>query len=144
MNRIILLFIIFFSASSSYGAELIFNIEKFDTNEGQVLVFLYDKNSQKDFPKSPKKAVCTKQTKIENLKAKVICNNVINGEYAAVVVHDSNGNGKMDHNFIGMPKEQFGFSNNFTPFLSPPKFKDCSFKVQEKLVNINVKMQYIF
>jgi uncharacterized protein (DUF2141 family) len=37
---------------------------------------------------------------------------VPHGEYAIAVFVDVNGNGKMDKNFLGIPKEQYGFSNN--------------------------------
>jgi uncharacterized protein (DUF2141 family) len=40
------------------------------------------------------------------------------GDYAVVVFHDSNDNGEIDHNLIGMPKEQLGFSNAFKLSLS--------------------------
>ncbi|WP_395790660.1 DUF2141 domain-containing protein [Aquimonas sp.] len=34
------------------------------------------------------------------------------GSYAVQVMHDQNGNGKLDANFMGMPIEGYGFSNN--------------------------------
>jgi uncharacterized protein (DUF2141 family) len=34
------------------------------------------------------------------------------GTYAVLVMHDENGNGKLDSNMLGIPKEGYGFSNN--------------------------------
>lgn len=34
------------------------------------------------------------------------------GDYALLVWHDANGNGELDTNFIGIPKEAVGASNN--------------------------------
>ena len=34
------------------------------------------------------------------------------GTYAIGIFHDVNLNNKMDNNFFGIPKEQYGFSNN--------------------------------
>ena len=51
------------------------------------------------------------------------------GRYAAVIAHDENGNGRIDANLIGIPKEGFGFSNNVKPFLSAPSFKKAGFAV---------------
>ncbi|MCB2047848.1 MAG: DUF2141 domain-containing protein [Novosphingobium sp.] len=34
------------------------------------------------------------------------------GRYAVTVIHDEDSNGKMKHNFIGMPAEGVGISNN--------------------------------
>jgi uncharacterized protein (DUF2141 family) len=44
------------------------------------------------------------------------------GEYAAVAFQDVNGNGKLDKNFLGMPKEPYGFSNGARGSAGPPKF----------------------
>lgn len=53
------------------------------------------------------------------------------GEYAVAVFVDENGNGKLDKNIFGFPKEQFGFSNDFRPKTSAPKFENCSFVFSE-------------
>ena len=37
--------------------------------------------------------------------------------YGARVLHDLNGNGEMDSNFVGIPKEPWAFSNNATGHL---------------------------
>lgn len=34
------------------------------------------------------------------------------GDYAVTVLHDEDGNGRVKHNFIGMPTEGVGISNN--------------------------------
>ena len=44
------------------------------------------------------------------------------GQYAAVAFQDSNGNGKLDKNFVGIPKEPYGFSNAARGSAGPPKF----------------------
>lgn len=49
------------------------------------------------------------------------------GEYAVAIYHDVNNNQKLDKNFLGIPKEPYGFSNNFRPRFAPPKFEDCAF-----------------
>lgn len=51
------------------------------------------------------------------------------GDYAIAIYHDENGNGKMDKRMFGIPKEPYGFSNNFKPVMSAPKFGDCKFSV---------------
>ena len=34
------------------------------------------------------------------------------GQYAVIVMHDENDNGKFDMNFMGIPAEGYGYSNN--------------------------------
>jgi uncharacterized protein (DUF2141 family) len=51
------------------------------------------------------------------------------GRYAVLVVYDKNSNGKMDKNFLGVPKEPVGLSRNPTaPKFGPPKFSDAAFE----------------
>jgi uncharacterized protein (DUF2141 family) len=54
--------------------------------------------------------------------------NVPAGTYAISAFHDANGNGKLDSNFLGLPLEAVGMSNN--PKLNgPPRFKPARFKL---------------
>ena len=52
------------------------------------------------------------------------------GTYAIGIFHDVNLNNKMDNNFFGIPKEQYGFSNNARAFLGPPAFDAAAFEVK--------------
>lgn len=63
------------------------------------------------------------------------------GNYALALFHDMNSNGKMDKNMFGIPKEPYGFSNDFRPKFSVPKFSDCQFSVGEggRTVRINLE-----
>jgi uncharacterized protein (DUF2141 family) len=52
--------------------------------------------------------------------------NVAPGNYAVSAFHDANGNNKLDSNFLGLPLEAVGMSNN--PKLNgPPRFKPARF-----------------
>ncbi|MFL0670247.1 MAG: DUF2141 domain-containing protein [Erythrobacter sp.] len=54
--------------------------------------------------------------------------NVPAGSYAISAFHDANGNGKLDSNFLGLPLEAVGMSNN--PKLNgPPRFKPARFTI---------------
>ena len=54
---------------------------------------------------------------------------ILAGVYAVKVMHDVNENGELDTNFVGMPKEPFGFSNNARGNFGPPTFADSKFTV---------------
>jgi uncharacterized protein (DUF2141 family) len=53
---------------------------------------------------------------------------VADGTYAVSAFHDANGNGKLDTNFIGIPKEAVAMSNN-PRVMGPPRFKPSLFEV---------------
>ena len=59
----------------------------------------------------------------------MVFSNLGSGRYAAVALHDENGNGKLDKNFLGVPAEPYGFSNNVQGFLSPPSFDEAAMVV---------------
>ena len=62
------------------------------------------------------------------------------GEYAISVHHDDNDNGKMDTNFIGIPKEPTGLSNGAVPKFGPPKYKDAAFRVGNEGFEMPIKL----
>ncbi len=66
------------------------------------------------------------------------------GEYALVVFQDENANGRLDKNFIGIPREPLGFSNRYWP-QGPPSFTRAAFLVEEGETKIlDIKLQSIF
>lgn len=52
--------------------------------------------------------------------------NVVDGQIAVLVYLDENANGILDKNFIGIPREMLGISNNYQP-KGPPSFSRASF-----------------
>ena len=62
------------------------------------------------------------------------------GDYAIAFFIDANGNKKLDKNFLGIPKEQFGFSNNAMGTLSAPSFEQAKFRVAGNTVQ-NIKLK---
>lgn len=51
------------------------------------------------------------------------------GDYAMTIFFDRNGNGELDSNFIGIPKEPVALSNNARPRFGPPKYRDAVFSL---------------
>ena len=53
------------------------------------------------------------------------------GTYAIGVFHDVNGNNSLDTNFLGIPKEQYGFGNDAIGRFGPPNFNDAAITVSK-------------
>lgn len=51
------------------------------------------------------------------------------GKYALGIFHDANANGKLDTNWLGIPKEKVGFSKGKMRPFGPPRYKDCTFTI---------------
>lgn len=64
------------------------------------------------------------------------------GQYAAQAFHDENGNGTLDRNFFGLPKEAMGFSNNAPMHLGPPRFNAAAFTVGAQDMQIAFALRY--
>lgn len=65
------------------------------------------------------------------------------GTYAASVIHDENGNARLD-TFAGIPKEGFGFSRNPALRFGPPRFSAAKFQLSDDAGKQQVRMRYIF
>ena len=66
--------------------------------------------------------------------------NLPEGIYAIALFIDANKNMKIDKNFLGIPKEQYGFSNNAMGNLSGPSFEQAKFQVKGNSIQ-NIKLK---
>lgn len=110
-----------------------------NNDRGRVAVALFA--SAEAFP-DQKRALAGKLTRIENGKATVRFENVRPGVYAVAVLHDENENDEMDFNFLGMPLEGYGFSNDASAMFGPPSFEAASFKLAARDSFVPVKVRY--
>lgn len=101
-------------------------IDGFKKAEGEVRVAMF--GSKESYTKDPIHAVVLK---VEDHKVLWTVDDLPFGEYAIAVYHDKNINGKLDTNFLGIPKEAYGFSNNARGKFGPASWKDASFKVAD-------------
>ncbi|WP_152616722.1 DUF2141 domain-containing protein [Flavihumibacter solisilvae] len=63
------------------------------------------------------------------------------GIYAIAVFIDANGNGKLDKGMFGIPKENYGFSNNIYPATRAATFQEASFEVGDHAETINIRLK---
>ncbi len=108
--------VIFINAQASLTVEIV-NLE---SDKGVVIVALLDEQEEtiKDKTSEIKENTCT-----------VVFNDLKDGSYAIRLFHDENSNGELDTNFIGIPKEGFGFSNDAFGKFGPKKFPEWLFEV---------------
>ena len=65
------------------------------------------------------------------------------GAYAVAVIHDENGNNRLD-TLAGIPREGYGFSNDAAVRFGPPKFAAARFDVTGDANRQQIRMRYIF
>lgn len=112
-----------------------------ENDRGRVAVALFA--SAEAFP-DQKRASRGQLAKIEKGRASVRFEGVRPGVYAVAVLHDENQNDKMDFNFLGMPLEGYGFSNDASAPFGPPSFEAAAFRLQPRNSFVSVKMRYFF
>lgn len=125
----------------SQSSEIVVNICGLRSDKGKCLLYLY--NNKKGFPNDAGKAINTAMGSTVNGKSTIVLKDIPDGEYAIGVIHDENGNGKMDTNFLGMPKEGVGVSNNAKGHFGSPSYDDSKFKVIQKSMKLNITIKYL-
>ena len=112
------------------------NIVIDDSSNGFVYVALHSKSDT--FPKKGNDAPYMKRVKISGKKAKVIFTKIPYGSYAISAFYDENGNGKLDYNILGIPKESAGISNNYSGF---PKWEKSKFELTGSSITQVIKLK---
>ena len=102
------------------------SLTKFDSNEGIVLVGLY--NDAGDFLD---KTFMSISSEIVDKEAKVIFTDVPDGIYAISSYHDEDDNGSLNMILGMIPSESYGCSNGARGFFGPPKWENAKFEVKD-------------
>lgn len=118
--------------------DLTITIPNINGNAGEIIFGVY--NNRENFPKVGKEYRVVRfpantagsTFKIKDLKP---------GEYAVGIYHDVNTDGVCNLNFIGIPKEGYGFSNNIKPVIKAPTFEECKIKLTGDL-KLTVQLIY--
>jgi len=99
-------------------------VDNIETSQGMLMIQIM--RSEAEFSgESPAIASIMQRAQVGN--ATFSASNLPAGEYAIRVMHDTNGNGELDSNFVGMPNEPWAMSNNAKGNFGPPKWDDVKF-----------------
>ncbi|MEG2606242.1 MAG: DUF2141 domain-containing protein [Mucinivorans sp.] len=99
---------------------------------GKILVSLHN---SPDTYGSYSKCYLFKEINVEQHQTTCTFDNLADGTYTVTLFHDHDNNRKLTTNFIGIPKEGFGFSNNAKVRIGKPDYKLAKFDVKN---NANV------
>ena len=138
ITKLLLGFLCFCFFSSARASDLTIEVFNLDNNLGNIHIALF--NSSKGFPYN-EAIFSEKEVPIKNNKASTIFKDLPTGMYAIAAYHDQNNNDEFDQNLLGIPLEDFGFSNDARVFFGPPSFDKAKFSVQglNKKITINLR-----
>lgn len=138
MKTILFAGLILCMANSVFAQEMLrVEVVNIKNNSGSIRVGLFD--NEKDFLR---KAVLGESISANEEKVIVVFENIPPGEYAISVIHDENNNEELDLNFLGIPKEGFGFGNDAKGTFGPPSFDKAKVKIGEGVVKQVITLRY--
>ena len=114
-------------------------VQNLKNTTGKVSIGLYKKSENFPIVGKEYKGV---HLNIDSHSLKYVFRDSPKGHYAISVFHDENTNAKLDKNFLGIPKEGYGFSNNAKATLSTPSFDEAEFNVSAQDIHLKIKMEY--
>jgi len=80
--------------------------------------------------------------KIRKTEARCDFEDIPPGTYAIAVIHDENMNGKLDTNWLGIPTEGYGFSNDAKGVIGAPSFSAASFLYDGRNLDLMISLHY--
>lgn len=113
-------------ASEVKSGDLRVLVNGFDNDEGHMLIAL--SNSRADYEGGQGDTVFRGgMAHIADGQSSFVFENIPFGEYAIRMFHDEDNDQELNTNFLGIPTEDYGFSNNASGTFGPPDYDDAKF-----------------
>lgn len=127
------------AALTASAAEVTVQVTDLRSSSGQAMFYVYCSGS--GFPTKAEQA-CRKRTApiVDGRSETTIP--LPAGTYAITVIHDEDGDGELDTNFLGIPREGLGSSNNPRGGFGPPDFEDAKVELTDDLT-LSVSLVYL-
>ncbi len=138
MGIFLLLNSVALAADSAGEIKVVMTDFRIDKGNAKIALF----NSKEGFPYDNKKALKLDKVKIKNEKAETVFKNISYGIYAIAVYHDENDNNKFDENWLGIPREGYGTSNNVNPAMRAPDYDEAKFELNSRNNEIHIIIKY--
>ncbi len=122
------------SALAAQAGELRLELEGAGLAGKQVRVAVYSANAPEQFS-SDEKYYRGLVNEANGDRLSVLVGELPPGRYAVAAYVDNNRNGRQDKNFLGMPQERYGFSNDARGSFGPPDFAAAAFDIGENAVS---------
>ena len=131
MNFLGLILLFNILTSPNYSSQIQIEIIGINEFKGNLMVAVFDQ--EKGFG-NEKYAFHKQVNAIEQNIEVSIGSNYQHKPIAFAIYQDVNKNGILDKNFLGLPTEPYGFSNNVKGYFGPPSFSEASIHFEEKLL----------
>jgi uncharacterized protein (DUF2141 family) len=136
--RLLLIALLVLAPLAASAATLTVKVENISRKGGDLHVALYDEAS---WPNDDAKPVVDSVVPAVPPETTVTFNNIVPGVYGVKTYQDTNRNGRFDQNWLGLPKEPYGFSRDARPILSEPGFGRTKFAISDGANEIVIHLQ---
>lgn len=118
------------------AADLTVRIENIRSADGHILLLAADSDAAWNGADKP---AASHRVPADADGIEIVLGDLEPGRYAIQVMHDANGNGKLDSNVVGMPIEGYGFSNN-PQLMRKATFEEAAFDLPEAGIAIAITL----
>jgi uncharacterized protein (DUF2141 family) len=132
-------FLVVFSFAPQNTSIIDLHIHEAKSDEGLVRILVFD--SEKGYPDQPDQALRSYSIPLKDGKCNLKITDLKPGTYAICVIHDADGNGKLNTNPVGYPTEKYGFSNNARAYFSAPAFSKAAFELKHETKQIRIQLR---
>ena len=126
------------TAISAQSSQLVVRIDGLRSGDGVVRLGLFD--SADDFPRG--RPAIGQAIPAMTGSVVAVFDDVSQGRYAIALYHDEDDNGEFTKNFLGLPLEGFGFSNDAPVGLGPPGFDTAAINVTGTVARTAISTRY--
>jgi uncharacterized protein (DUF2141 family) len=127
-NLFIALVLLMVNSPQSTTSSMQLSVSGIEHVRGNLMIAIFD--SEANFP-ADDKAIQRLVIPVTSKTQLIQLNGLVKGKhYAIALYHDENNNGKLDKNFLGIPTERYGFSNDARGTFGPPSWSEAKFLFQ--------------
>ena len=119
------------------AADLRVTVDNLEPDTGHLMVALYDSEAAFDARDGAVEAI---RKPVSDDRVALTFTGLDAGDYAIAAFQDLNGDGELDTNLVGMPREPWGFSRDASGGMGPPDFGDAAFPVDGEAVDTSIRL----
>ncbi|MFW0718592.1 DUF2141 domain-containing protein [Pedobacter sp. N23S346] len=130
-----------FSTAQAQSQELRVKVSDIRSAKGKIILNVF--KDEASYEKQQPYTTLSFDKKAISNGVLMVKGTVATGIYGITLIDDENGNGKLEKNFMGIPKEGFGFSNFFMTKMKKPAFNEFKFELKPGSSVVEIKTKYM-
>ena len=113
---------------SARAGDLEVTVTSIRSDAGKVMAVLHPEDAAETFP-GEGGAIAAQWARAGTGERRFVFADLPAGRFAVAIIHDENDNGELDRNFVGIPTEGYGFSQDAAANFGPPSFDKAAVEV---------------